>query len=45
MDELAIAERRILRKIQRPIKEGDEEDTIMNFIIILRKLQTLLEKE
>ena len=47
MEELAIAERRILRKILGPIKEefNTEEDIIMNFINILKKLQTLLEKE
>ena len=47
MEELAIAERRILRKILGPIKEGinTEGGIIMNFINIWRKLQALLEKE
>ena len=46
MEELAIAERRILRKILGPIKEGDQyRSRHNNYINILRKLQTLLDKE
>ena len=46
MEELVISKKRILRKILGSIKEGiNTEGIIMKFISILRKLQTLLEKE
>ena len=47
MEKLAIAERRILRNILGPIMReiNTEGGIIMNFINVLRRLQTLLEKE
>ena len=47
LEELAIADGIILRKIIGPIKEGisTRGGITMNFINILRKLQILLEKE
>ena len=47
MEELAIAERRILKNFQDQLKReiNTEGGTIMDFINVLRKLQTLLEKD